>query len=470
MSEEAELLDTSGVSVESGDSLIFSCESAEGLACSCTHTQSSDADTLASTSSQSTLTANESVFSQDTERSFEDDSFYERVDPRRYHKLEILGRGQYATVYRACDLQEGSIVAIKHLRLLSQEERYHLGISEACHLREAEILARLDHPNIVRLLSAFCDGPQKTLVMEYVHFTLEALIVDRGIAAFSVGQVKYYLQGVAQGLAYLHSENIIHRDMKPNNVLVSVDGDVKIGDLGSSKQLNGKAAFTNPFACRYYRAPEILLGVREYAFPVDMWALGCIAAEFYIRKPLFVGNCDIAQLNAICQVIGAPLPSEYPVGGVVIQFPACGARPWSSVLPQSPLVILELIRRCLLFNAAKRLSAKECLLVLAQSDKETPACHPTELPVPECYRKKNGFIPKAPGSNERPRKRLSVENGQNFLVNSASSVASSGAPLDLSLDESDQVPQDPDSRPRSPPNLLREALVHSKVKRRLLFA
>lgn len=140
-----------------------------------------------------------------------DDSFYDRVDPSRFEKLAVLGEGQYATVYRARDLQEEKTVALKHLRLLTKDERACLGLSDSRSLCEAEILSSLDHPNIVRLFSTFTEGSQQTLVMECMDFSLDQLLKDISVKEFSIGQVAHYVEGMVKGLVYLHKENVIHR-------------------------------------------------------------------------------------------------------------------------------------------------------------------------------------------------------------------------------------------------------------------
>lgn len=220
--------------------------------------------------------------------SFAEDSFHERI-PSRFRRLDELGKGQYATVYRAEDLEDSKkIVAIKHLRLLSDSERTHLGGSTN-DLREAEILSSLAHPNIIRLISSFNDGPQKTLIMECMDFSLEDVITDkRSLPQFLLSHIMYYLLHVTHGLAYLHKEKVVHRDLKPNNVLLNVKGDVKIADFGCSKRYcHSDPRYTKQRGSRTYLPPEVLLCSSLVNETVDLWALGCISAEFYTRKPLF---------------------------------------------------------------------------------------------------------------------------------------------------------------------------------------
>ena len=135
---------------------------------------------------------------------------------------------------------------------------------------------------------------------------------------FSEFHIQSFLYQILCGLMYIHSADVIHRDLKPGNILVTVQGTLKICDFGLARGVNSQcmasttAPITNYVATRWYRAPELMLSSRSYTKAVDIWAVGCIFAELYGRKPLFVGKHQLQQLSEICKVLGTPpLESMY---------------------------------------------------------------------------------------------------------------------------------------------------------------
>jgi len=110
------------------------------------------------------------------------------------------------------------------------------------------------------------------------------------------------------GIDYCLSMGVYHRDLKPQNILVNMDGNVKIADFGLGREVLLKAAdpITREVVTLWYRCPEILMGVKIYGHGVDAWALGCIIAEFFSKKPLFQGECEIDQLFKIFKQFGTP--------------------------------------------------------------------------------------------------------------------------------------------------------------------
>ena len=103
------------------------------------------------------------------------------------------------------------------------------------------------------------------------------------------------------GLAYMHKHGFFHRDLKPENLLVKGDS-VKIADFGLAREIRSRPPFTDYVSTRWYRAPEILLGAKEYSTPIDIWSIGCIYAEMAQRKALFIGDSEIDQIFKIFQV------------------------------------------------------------------------------------------------------------------------------------------------------------------------
>lgn len=112
-----------------------------------------------------------------------------------------------------------------------------------------------------------------------------------------------------QGLAYCHAHRVIHRDLKPQNLLVTDDGVIKLADFGLARPVTiPSRCYTHEVVTMWYRAPEILLGTRLYSTGIDIWSLGCIFSEMATTKPLFSGDSEIDQLFNIFRKLGTPNP------------------------------------------------------------------------------------------------------------------------------------------------------------------
>ncbi|VAH18842.1 unnamed protein product [Triticum turgidum subsp. durum] len=114
---------------------------------------------------------------------------------------------------------------------------------------------------------------------------LEAVIRDRNIV-LSPADIKSYIQMMLKGLAFCHKKWVLHRDMKPNNLLIGAEGQLKLGDFGLARIFGSpERNFTHQVFARWYRAPELLFGTKQYGSAVDVWAAGCIFAELLLRRP-----------------------------------------------------------------------------------------------------------------------------------------------------------------------------------------
>lgn len=183
------------------------------------------------------------------------------------------------------------------------------------HIKEYNTLKKLTaHPNIVKLYETFIDTTKDFyFVMEYMNGgNLYQFIKDRKEAFDNIQakEVKTILFQVLSGLHHIHHiEGIFHRDMKPENLLISYDNDtllVKLADFGLATSIKSKPPYTIYTSTRWYRAPEILLKSPAYSYPIDLWAVGTIFAELVTLRPLFPGQSEIDQLFRICQVLGSP--------------------------------------------------------------------------------------------------------------------------------------------------------------------
>ncbi|KAL6178199.1 hypothetical protein ACLB2K_049718 [Fragaria x ananassa] len=225
----------------------------------------------------------------------------------RYLKREVLGEGTYGVVYKAIDTHTGLTVAIKKIRVGKQKE----GVNVTA-LREIKLLKELKDPNIIELIDAFPHKGNLHLVFEFMETDLEAVIRNHNIV-LSPADIKSYIQMTLKGLAVCHKKWVLHRDMKPNNLLIGPNGQLKLADFGLARVFGSPdRRFTHQVFARWYRAPELLFGTKQYGPGVDVWAAACIFAELLLRQPFLQGTSDIDQLGKIFAAFGTPTPSQWP--------------------------------------------------------------------------------------------------------------------------------------------------------------
>lgn len=199
----------------------------------------------------------------------------------RYEKIDFLGEGQFATVYKARDKATNRVVAVKKIKLGSRAEAKD-GINRTA-LREIKLLQELKHNNIIELVDVFGHKSNVSIVMDFMDTDLEIIIKDQSII-LTPANIKSYILQTLLGLEYLHMNWILHRDLKPNNLLVDSKGCLKLGDFGLAKQFGSpNRIYTHIVVTRWYRAPELLFGAKNYGVGVDIWAVGCILAELLLR-------------------------------------------------------------------------------------------------------------------------------------------------------------------------------------------
>lgn len=230
------------------------------------------------------------------------------------------------------------MVAIKRMR-----KKWTAGWNECAKLKELESLRRIPaHPNIIPLYDSFLIPETKELyfIFECMEGNLYQLIKSRKGRPLAGGLVASIYRQVVLGLQHIHDSGYFHRDMKPENLLVTTTGladysptsplltqpahlappekdvmvIVKLADFGLAREISSKPPYTEYVSTRWYRAPEVLLRSTDYSAPVDMWALGTILAELVNLKPLFPGQTEIDQVKRITDVLGNPtLRAEYGV-------------------------------------------------------------------------------------------------------------------------------------------------------------
>ncbi|KAL6738918.1 hypothetical protein Aduo_012414 [Ancylostoma duodenale] len=228
----------------------------------------------------------------------------------RYEIIRPVGQGAYGIVLRAKTKEGGKTVAIKKMTVTSRNQLQI--VRELCALRN------LHHPKVLKLLDVFCSRDSLSLVTEFVPFNLSDVIAD-SCRSQDDALLRFFFRQIVEGVKYIHSMDIMHRDLKPENILVSSHNLVRIADFGQACLYypNEDKEYEENVATRAYRAPELLFGCRRYTPSVDIWALGCIAAEFVNGSPLFPGSSDLEQITRIFSVLGTPSELSWPSWGTM---------------------------------------------------------------------------------------------------------------------------------------------------------
>lgn len=222
----------------------------------------------------------------------------------RYQKKEKIGEGTYGVVYKALDLRTGETIALKKIRLEAEDE----GIPSTA-IREISLLKELQHPNIVRLYDVVHTEKKLTLVFEYLDQDLKKYLEVCGGAGGGLEPMimKSFLFQLLRGVAYCHYNRVLHRDLKPQNLLINREGELKLADFGLARAFGIPVrSYTHEVVTLWYRAPDVLLGSRKYSTPVDIWSIGCIFAEMCTGEPLFPGRSEKDQLCSIFEKLGWP--------------------------------------------------------------------------------------------------------------------------------------------------------------------
>ncbi|XP_013591643.1 PREDICTED: cyclin-dependent kinase G-2 [Brassica oleracea var. oleracea] len=238
-----------------------------------------------------------------------------------FERLNKIDEGTYGVVYRAKDKKTGEIVALKKVKMEKEREGFPLTA-----LREINILLSFHHPSIVDVKEVVVGSSLDSIfmVMEYMEHDLKALM-ETMKQRFSQSEVKCLMLQLLEGVKYLHDNWVLHRDLKTSNLLLNNRGELKICDFGLARQYGSPLKpYTHLVVTLWYRAPELLLGAKQYSTAIDMWSLGCIMAELLAKAPLFNGKTEFDQLDKIFRVLGTPNESIWPgfskLPGVKVNF------------------------------------------------------------------------------------------------------------------------------------------------------
>ncbi|KAG1359065.1 putative serine/threonine-protein kinase [Cocos nucifera] len=223
-----------------------------------------------------------------------------------YDKLDKVGQGTYSNVYKARDRDTGKIVALKKVRFETSESE-----SVKFMAREIMILQKLDHPNVIKLEGLATSRMQYSLylVFDYMHSDL-ARVISRPGVRLTESQVKCYMQQLLSGLLHCHERGILHRDIKGSNLLIDKHGVLKIADFGLANYFSpyNKQPLTSRVVTLWYRAPELLLGSRDYGIGIDLWSAGCLLGEMFAGRPIMPGRTEFFTSSPLaCDLSGLPI-------------------------------------------------------------------------------------------------------------------------------------------------------------------
>uniref|UniRef100_A0A915ES00 Protein kinase domain-containing protein n=1 Tax=Ditylenchus dipsaci TaxID=166011 RepID=A0A915ES00_9BILA len=198
----------------------------------------------------------------------------------KYNIVVQVGEGTYGQVYKALEINSNRLVALKKVRLENEKE---------------------DHPNVN-------DTGAFYLVFEYVDHDLMGLLESQMITLSEL-QTASFMKQLLLALDYSHSRNFLHRDLKCSNILINNNGQLKLADFGLARLYheNHQRLYTNRVITLWYRPPELLLGEERYGPAVDVWSVGCILAELFVKKPIFQGNSEFSQLESYRKCAAHPI-------------------------------------------------------------------------------------------------------------------------------------------------------------------
>ncbi|KAK3934824.1 kinase-like domain-containing protein [Diplogelasinospora grovesii] len=282
--------------------------------------------------------------------------------PSAFQQLEKLGEGTYATVYKGRNRQTGELVALKEIHLDSEEG------TPSTAIREISLMKELKHENILSLVDVIHTENKLMLVSEFMDMDLKKYMDTRGgdRGQLDPATIKSFVYQLLRGIAYCHEKRILHRDLKPQNLLISKHGVLKLADFGLARAFGIPVnTFSAEVVTLWYRAPDVLLGSRTYNTSIDIWSIGCIMAEMFTGRPLFPGTTNEDELKRIFRLLGTPSERTWPgishLPEYKPQTTVYPAQDLAQVLPQIDPLGIDLLKGMLQLRPEKRISAADAL-------------------------------------------------------------------------------------------------------------
>jgi len=311
----------------------------------------------------------------------------------KYEIIDAVGQGAYGIVVAAKDKtavkKEKMHVAIKKI-----EKAFEHPLFTKRTLRELKILRLLKHENVINIRTLLLPKSREDFQDIYVCSPLmetDLATIIKSHQSLTDGHIQFFIYQILRGLKYVHSAGIIHRDLKPRNLLVNSTCDLKICDFGLSRTtyaLDKSGYMTDYVATRWYRAPELLLEVREYGSSVDIWSVGCILAELLRRKPFLPGSDTKNQLELTFEVFGTPdeefiLDIPKPrLRRYLRSLPPKKPRNLDTFFPKASPLAVDLLKKMTILDPRKRITIEEALEHPYLQDLHFPDDEPTRELVP----------------------------------------------------------------------------------------
>jgi len=276
---------------------------------------------------------------------------------------DVLGEGTYGKVVKARRKGTGELVAMKNMKVENQDD----GVPSTA-IREIAVLKGLSHSNVVRLLDVFCKPGKLVLVFELVDNDLKKYMRSVG-CRLTPATVKNFAFQLCRGIEFCHSRRIIHRDIKPQNLLIDHHMNMKIADFGLARAFSVPLPkYTHEVVTVWYRPPEILLGSALYSIPVDLWSIGCVLGEMATGAPLFAGDSEIDTIMKIFQKLGTPSETTWPglseLPDFKPTFPQWKPKGWHLIRNTAAQVGTEgidLLDKLMVYDPKRRVSARRAL-------------------------------------------------------------------------------------------------------------
>ncbi|KAI0322798.1 kinase-like domain-containing protein [Amylostereum chailletii] len=288
---------------------------------------------------------------------------------KRWKLNREMGSGAYGVVISAADEISGETVAIKMVTRIFEK----VSLAKRA-LRELTLLRHFNsHENITGLIDVDAISPgfnELYLFMEPMEADLHQII--KSGQSLTNEHVQYFTYQILRGMKYIHSASVVHRDLKPGNLLVNSDCELKICDFGLSRGFDarsedGASHMTEYVATRWYRAPEIMLAFKRYNTAIDVWSIGCILAELLLGRPLFKGKDYVDQLNRILDFVGTPSEAVLKrIGSEKAQayvrtLPIRKKTALTKIIPNADPQALDLLDKMLTFDPSTRITVADAL-------------------------------------------------------------------------------------------------------------
>ncbi|RCI08163.1 hypothetical protein L249_6206 [Ophiocordyceps polyrhachis-furcata BCC 54312] len=233
----------------------------------------------------------------------------ESVFFRKPGNESVVGSGTYGKVFKGLNVYTKGLVALKRIRMEGERDGFPVTA-----VREIKLLQSLRHTNIVNLQEVMVEKNDCFMVFEYLSHDLTGLL-NHPTFKLEPAQRKHLAKQLFEGLDYLHTRGVLHRDIKAANILVSNDGILKLADFGLARfyAKRHQLDYTNRVITIWYRSPELLLGETQYTAAVDIWSAACVMVEIFTRHAIFAGDgTELSQLDKIYNILGTPNRQEWP--------------------------------------------------------------------------------------------------------------------------------------------------------------